>query len=151
MKTRPGFTLSSFTIFLACLLMLGCARHADLGAVTSKAQQGDKQAAYELGEAYAKGKGVKADAAEGAKWFLKAAKQGHPGGQFRYGMLVLGGEGVEPSPAQAYKWLSLAAKNGDTNAFRALNAVVRNLTPAQVAEGQKLADTFTPESGGAAQ
>ena len=41
-----------------------------------KAEQGDRDAQFALGECYANGKGVEKDTAEAVKWYWKAASQG---------------------------------------------------------------------------
>jgi len=45
--------------------------------VLKKAEQGDAKAQYNLGMMYTKGDGMSKDAAEGVRWFMKAAEQGH--------------------------------------------------------------------------
>jgi len=144
----PSSLLLSLATLLALGLFLGCGRHAKLASLQQKAEQGDRESQYELGEAYRTGKGVPFDPVAAAKWLGKAAQQGHTTAQFEYGLLVLSGDGVDRDLVQAYKWESLATKGGNTNAPRYLNMLGQKLMPAQIAEGQKMADSFTPSGGG---
>ena len=54
-----------------------------------------------------KGKGVKKNAAEAAKWWRKAADQGHAQAQFELGCLYYVGEGVEQDGAEVLRTGSL--------------------------------------------
>ena len=55
------------------------------------------------------------------------------------------GQGVSQDLVQAYKWYSLAATNGDKPAAELRDATAQQMTPAQIAEGQKLALEWKPK------
>src|SRR5262249_31805490 len=103
-----------------------------------------------LGVMYAAGQGVPQDHAEAVKWFRKAADQGDLAGQAGLGLAYANGEGVPQDHILAYMWLNLAA----TRASGALERdfVVKNrdriaqtMTPAQLAEAQRLAREWKPK------
>ena len=74
-----------------------------------------------------------------AKWFRRAADQGHIGAQVYLGLSYATGLGVPQDNTHAYMWLSVAAARGDPDAISNRNRVARQMTPAQIAEAQKLA------------
>ena len=58
------------------------------------AEQGEVRAQYAVGVMYTKGKGVRQDYAEAAKWFRKAAAQGHAKAQTNLGNMYDKGKGL---------------------------------------------------------
>jgi TPR repeat protein len=79
-----------------------------------------------------------------ARWLRRAAEQNFPAAQHNLGLLYLYGQGVRQDYIQAHMWLNLAATRFTPGADR--DAAVRNrdgvaarMTPAQVAEAQRLA------------
>jgi hypothetical protein len=58
---------------------------AQIREVRWRADQGNAEAQFQLGDAYAHGKGVVRDDAEAVRWYRRAADQGHAGGQFNHG------------------------------------------------------------------
>jgi uncharacterized protein len=52
---------------------------------------------------------------------------------------------VSQDLVQAYKWYSLAATNGDKPAAELRDATAKQMTPAQIAEAQKLAQEWKPK------
>lgn len=132
------------------------------------AEQGDASAQAELGFMYYKGRGVRQNYLEAAKWYRKAAEQELPEAQLSLGNRYHDGEGVPQDDAEAVKWYKKAAEQGDPDAQNNLGAMYANgqgvpqdymlahkwfslsgsrnrdiaekkMTPAQVAEAQKLA------------
>jgi TPR repeat protein len=92
------------------------------------------------------------DYSEALKWFQKAADQGDTSAQLRTGLMFATGEGVPQDYVQAHKWLNLAAARERVNELRnyAANSrdlVAKQMTPAQVAEAQKLAREWKPAAG----
>ena len=81
--------------------------------VSSSGEQGDADAQFDLGMAYAFGQGVTQDDSEAAKWLRLAAEQGVPDAQADVGMGFAFGLGVPQDLSEAVKWLSLAAPNLD--------------------------------------
>jgi TPR repeat protein len=104
------------------------------------ADQGDPNAQYLLGLLY----DLRENYAEAVKWFRKAAEQGAPKSQHQLGLMYDSGHGVPQDYVQAHMWLNLAAARfTDTDmrnsAVKDRNSVAAKMTPAQLAEAQKLA------------
>jgi len=114
------------------------------------AEQGDAAAQFNLGNMYLYGEGVPQDYAEAAKWYRKAAEQGDPKAQHNLGLMYLNGEGVPQDYVQAHKWFNLSASRSQgkdhDNAVDSRNVTEKKMTPAQVAEAQKLAFELKPKS-----
>ena len=114
----------------------------------AKADKGDAEAQYRLGGQYAIGLGdiIKKDEAEAAKWYRKAADQGHVPAQAAIGVMYVTGLGVKMDRVEAYKWLLLAAEQRANESINFnLEMAERDLTPAQRAEGERLAREFKPK------
>ena len=117
------------------------------------AEQGDAQAQNNLGFMYAEGQGVPQDDAEAVKWYRLAAKQGDARAQFSLGVMYADGRGVPQDYVQAYMWFDLAAARfsaleaeGRDQAMKNRDLAASKMTPAQIAEAQKLARAWTPSS-----
>jgi len=113
------------------------------------AEQGDALAQYNLGVNYNKGQGVPQDYAEAVKWYRKAAEQGNVDGQYNLGLMYDIGQGVPQDYVQAHKWVNLSVSRSQGTAHE---EAVQNrdwleikMTPAQVAEAQKLAREWKPK------
>ncbi|MCX6926327.1 MAG: tetratricopeptide repeat protein, partial [Verrucomicrobia bacterium] len=116
------------------------------------ADQGNAIAQFNLGGCYYGGEGVPKDYIEAVKWYRKAADQGDADAQFNLGVCCSEGRGVEQNFVEAYKWFSFASAEGIENAKAAKLAVAQQMTPEQIAKGDRLAREFKPisalESGG---
>lgn len=77
-----------------------------------RAQAGDAQAQFELGQAYEDGKGVPQDDDRAAEWFRKSAEQGNAQGQNSLGVMYAQGRGVKRDKEEAVRWYRKAAKEG---------------------------------------
>ena len=116
------------------------------------ADQGAADARVTLGVMYATGRGVPQDYAEALKWYRKAADQGAADAQFNLGIMYEKAEGVPQDYVQAHKWYNLAATyspdpsegEGRAAALRNRDRVAAKMTPAQIAEAQKLAREWKP-------
>ena len=109
-------------------------------------EQGDALAQTRLGFMYEMGKGVSQNFAEAAKWLRLAAEQGRVAAQDSLGGLYISGSGVPKDYVVAYMWLSLSAAQGDHDAAIQRDLVAKLMTPAQIAEAQKLAREWKPKS-----
>ena len=110
------------------------------------AEQGDAEAQVILGKSYADGRGVPQDDTEAVKWTRMAAEQGLALAQTKLGLLCATGRLVPQDYVQAHLWLDLAAEQGNNNARKMRELVAANLmTPAQIAEAQRLAREWTPK------
>ena len=110
------------------------------------AEQGDVAAQYRLGVMYDKGEGVRENDTEAVKWYRLAAEQGAFEAQEQLAWKYEEGEGVPQNYVEAYKWYALAAAQGIGFAKIARDTLQTNrMTPAQIAEGQRLAAEWKPK------
>ena len=108
------------------------------------ADQGNGNAQFSLGTIYAEGRGVARDYVEAAKWYRLAADQGHAKAQSNLGIMYDNGRGVARDQVLAHMWFSLSVAQGNQEAARDRDIVARRMTPAQIAQAQKLAREWKP-------
>ncbi len=108
------------------------------------AGEGFAKAQYDLALMYRKGKIVPQNNAEAVKWFRKAAEQGHVQSQVNLGNMYLRGRGVPENFILAHKWFNLAAARGDPDSRKLRDSVAGKMTPALVAEAQRMASQWKP-------
>jgi TPR repeat protein len=111
------------------------------------AEQGLGQAQFTLGALYLIGVGVPENSQKAAYWFERAAAQGHAEAQKELGKMYGAGHGVPKDLVSAYKWLALSRANARndttrTSASRSLQGVAGKMTPAQIAQAQRLASEW---------
>ncbi len=75
-----------------------------------KAQNGDVDTQYRLGNMFIEGKFGTTDYEQGTFWLLKAAAQGLPEAQFAIAKLYESGNGLNKDDSLALKWLLLSVK-----------------------------------------
>ena len=116
------------------------------------AEQGEAAAQLYLGNMYAEGQGVPQDSAEAATWYRRAADQGFAQAQYNLGLWYANGEGGEQDNVTAHIWFNLAAARFPTTDARNRDLAVHNrdviasrMTPAQLAEAQRLAREWRPK------
>ena len=112
------------------------------------AVQGYAGGQYYLGIMYANGWGVLQDYAEAARLYRLAADQGYALAQNNLGVMYTNGQGVPQDYVQAYMWLSLAVARlppGANNAAKRRDLIAATMTPAQIAEAQRLAREWKPK------
>ena len=105
----------------------------------SLAKQGGAYAQLSLGFMYNRGRGVPQDYVEAVKWFRLAADQGLDTAQYNLGMMYANGHGVPLDYVSAHMWLNLSAAQGLQIAANFRDDFSKLMTPAQIAEAQKLA------------
>lgn len=88
--------------------------------MTKSANQGNPEAMYQLGNAFAFGKdtpSMTADAdQDAARWYHKAAVAGHVDAQYAIGLLFSLGKGVRKDDQEALRWMQKAAGKGHKDA-----------------------------------
>jgi TPR repeat protein len=108
---------------------------------------------------YAAGLGVPQDYEAAMLWYRKSAEQGNAAALFGLGGMYFEGRRVPRDYMQAYIWFSLAASQLDAEdattpgqfryeaamARQSRNEAAAKLTPAQIAEAQKLAREWKPK------
>jgi TPR repeat protein len=78
-------------------------------------------------------------------WYRKAAEQGDPHAQGNLGVMYGKGQGVPMDYVLSYMWFNLAAARGNKDAAKGRNLLAAYMTPAQIAEAQKLAREWKPK------
>lgn len=116
----------------------------DLHALQAQASQGDAEAQNNLGEWYAKGRGVPQDYTQARLWYEKAATQGHPLAQNNLAELYFAGLGGPQDYVRAYMWVNLAAGHmqGEEKKQAEENRedVAQRMTPSQITEAKRLSE-----------
>ncbi|MBN4047955.1 sel1 repeat family protein [bacterium AH-315-O15] len=86
---------------------------------------------------------VPQDDVEAVRWYRLVADQGHARAQYNLGAMYGSGRGVPQDFVEAHKWRNLAASRASaedqTRYAAARDALAAQMTPAQLAEAQKLA------------
>ena len=83
-------------------------------ALLRRAQEGDAEARYELGEAYSSGElGLPEDEAQAIIWYRRAGEQDHVAAQRALAKRYQDGIGVPKDTAEALKWYRRAGELGD--------------------------------------
>jgi hypothetical protein len=73
------------------------------------------------------------------------AEKGNASAQFSLGFMYEKGQGVPQDYVQAYMWFNLAAAQGTGGAAEWREHIAARMTPAQIAEAQKLAREWKPK------
>ena len=109
------------------------------------AEQGDPAGQHGLAGAYHSGNGVRKDVAKAVEWCRKSAEQNYALSQVSMGTFYARGLGVPKNDTIAYMWYNLAASKGAKNAAKYRNLAAERMTPAQIAEAQRLAREWKPK------
>lgn len=116
------------------------------------ADQGNAWAQYQLGHMYENGDGVPQDYAQALTWYRKAADQGDADAQYHLGSMYEDGwRGLLPQDyVQAHLWYNLSAFRTSFESYREKAAMARDIvatkmSPAQIAEAQRLAREWKPK------
>jgi TPR repeat protein len=118
--------------------------------IRKAADQGNTTAKVTLAHCYLFGDGVAKDAVEAVRLFRPLAEGGDAVAQGGLGYCYVNGEGVPKDYVSAYNWLNLAAAQGDKLAAQGRSLFETYMTPAQIAEGQRLSREFVPRKEGGA-
>jgi uncharacterized protein len=114
------------------------------------AERGDAWAQSYVGFMYWEGLGVAQNFATAAQWSQLAADKGNGDAQQNLAMAYKNGWGFPVDYVEAHMWFNLASMYQKTDDLRNKAAMERNvlatrMTPAQVAEAQLLASTWSPK------
>lgn len=116
------------------------------------AEAGNVDAQGSLAFMYASGRGVARDDVEAATWYRRAADRGSAEAQYNLGIAYATGRGVAQDDLAAHVWVSLALSrtlNGKREKWsKALDAISRRLTEAQLDEARRRAQEWKPVEGG---
>jgi len=108
------------------------------------ADQGNALAQFNLGFMYSNGRGVTQNDAEAVKWYRLAADQNDALAQSNLGDMYSYGRGVPKDYVHAQMWFILSAEQGNQTAAKKREINAQHMTPAQIAEAQKLAREWKP-------
>lgn len=108
------------------------------------ALSGDKEAQFNVGAMYYKGRGVEVDKVKAFEWCHKAAVQGHPEAQFNVAAMYDEGDGIEVNKAKALEWFQKAADQGDAAAQFCVAKIYNNGEGVEV--DKNLASTWLHKS-----
>lgn len=86
------------------------------------------------------------DYARALREWTPLAEQENPLAQFYLGALYQDGLGVPQDYVQAHMWYNLAGTNGNQDAVEFRDRLAGKMTPAQIAEAQKLAREWKSKS-----
>ena len=103
------------------------------------AEQGHAYAQLLLGTMYEEGRGVSQDYKRAAGWFTLAAEQGEADAQLLLSTMYGLGHGFIRDYVYAHMWGNIAASNGKSDGRRLRDVVAKRMTPAQIADAEKLA------------
>jgi TPR repeat protein len=114
------------------------------------AASGNALAQSTLGDMYYYGRDVPQDFASAATWWQLAADQGVALAQLNLSVLYANGDGVEQNYVKSHMYANLAAAQlppGDDHAIATKNRdiIAKAMTPAQLAEAQRLAREWRPK------
>jgi len=119
------------------------------------AAQGHVKAQYNLAFRYHKGQGVPKDDTEAAKRWQKAAERGYARAQYNLAVMYEKGQGVPQDYVLSHMWFNLAASRFHASegrerelAVKSRNLVASRMTPAQIAEAERLAREWKPKKEG---
>ena len=106
------------------------------------AEQRNAYAQNNLGVMSRDGSGVPQDDTEAVRWFRRAAEQRDAIAQNNLGVVYSNGEGVPQDYTLAHMWFNLAGTDFE-HARKWRDTVAKQMTPAQIAEAQRLAREWT--------
>ena len=97
-----------------------------------------------LGTLYLRGEGAPESSQMALYWFSRAAGQKDALAFAKLGLMYAQGRGVLQNFIEAHKWYNLSAAHGELRSVEARDALAKQMTPAQIAEAQRLAREWTP-------
>jgi TPR repeat protein len=92
------------------------------------------------------GQGIPQDYAAAVGWYRKAADQGNAAAQSNLGLMYAIGQGIPQDYVSAHMWFNLAAATGNKDAAKNRDKVAAKMTPAHIAETQRLAREWKPKT-----
>ena len=102
-----------------------------------EAEEGNKEAIYNIGLLYFFGNGVEKNLSLAFEYCQKAAFMGSPRAQNNLAFMYIKGLGVEKSYIDSYVWATVAIKHGYNSQLIRDNARIQ-LTPAMLRDARKL-------------
>jgi TPR repeat protein len=109
------------------------------------AEQGHAGAQVNLGTLYFLGHGFYQSDQMALFWFRQATEQEDALAFAKLGRMYEKGRGVPQDFIKAHMWYNLSAAHGETRAAEIRDTVAKQMTPAQIAEAQRLAREWKPK------
>ena len=103
------------------------------------AQKGNVDAQFNLGVAYANGRGGNQDQKSAVKWYRRAAEKAHVGAQNNLGVMYLNGNILAEDNAYAHMWFNIAASLGYKGARDNKETIALIMTPKEISDAHRLA------------
>ena len=113
-----------------------------LAELQKRADHGDPDAQWLIGERWHSGEELPQDDTEAVKWFRRAAEQGHVDAQATLGAYYWAGRGVPQDLSKAYFWSSIALAEGDENSKSRLEGLASQMTQTQVSAARQQAEEW---------
>ncbi|MBY8138417.1 J domain-containing protein [Vibrio fluvialis] len=103
-------------LMIIASVMLSLSAHADLSELIAQANQGDRNAQYQLAIDYQSGQNTPVSQDDAFYWFQQAAESGHPAAMIQLANTYLSGSGTEKDIDKALLWLTKAFATGNQDA-----------------------------------
>ncbi|ELD1797340.1 J domain-containing protein [Vibrio fluvialis] len=103
-------------LMIIASVMLSLNAHADLSELVAQANQGDRNAQYQLAIDYQSGQTTPVSQDDAFYWFQQAAESGHPAAMIQLANTYLSGSGTEKDIDKALFWLTKAFASGNQDA-----------------------------------
>ena len=139
---HSGIILCLIIVSTVSLEGCGMQESEEAASLRAAAEQGDAEAQYKLGVAYANGEGVAQNDEEAVQWTRMAAEQGFAQAQHNLGAAYRYGLGVAQDYEEAYAWIGTAAAQGYSGTTETLQALREEMTPSQVESAVELAREY---------
>ena len=131
-------------------------RHLHIDMFKQRAEAGDAEAQYNLGQVYYMGWGMEHDWSRAAYWFRKAAEHGHADAQEWLGRAYLSSDQdryqfddvvSEKDHTEAYAWFIVALASGELTEVleKSITELRKELTPSQITEAKQRATKLQAE------
>ncbi len=111
----------------------------NIDSLRVKAEEGDAEAMFLLGIAYAEGRGIQRNDTAAARWFHQASRKGHQRARTSMGYLYSIGRGVRADPILGYVLLGQVAEAGDPLAQDLLRRLEQKMSQEQLVEARRRA------------
>ena len=138
LSAEQGYAHAQY--FLGGMLAAGKGVKADFVEGTKwlglAAEQGYDQAQYLIGMTHKK---VTENYEAAVAWLKNSAEQNNSKAQHELGRMYENGQGVTEDLVQAHMWLHISGADEDAKKINARDDIEKKMTPAQIAEAQKLA------------
>ena len=129
----------AFLLIAAALPSLGC---SEFDRMRIRAHLGGADSQILVGYACETGEGTEKDPVKAVEWYRKAAAQGHPKAFGLLGEKYRLGVGVRQDLIRANMFYMLGLRRGETHLGDIMRALERELSDADIAESQRLADVW---------